>query len=835
MKYFKVFNTENEYHAYVQGDDFIAPNISTLYDCTKTWILEGREVIHVTGVTLNKSSISIVKDKTFKLEATVTPNDAADKSVTWSSSNENVATVDSNGVVSGVASGDAAITVTTVDGGFTAQCSISVSNHDYSEEYLSFTALEDATFTFTKATQYSIDGGDTWVALPSNTSTPTISAGNKIYWKASLSGSTSVGTFSSTGEYNACGNPMSLLYNDDFVGKTTMGQNNFKELFKNNTKLISISDLSLPATTLANGCYYNMFSGCTSLTDTVAELPATTMANECYRGMFANCSSLTTISFTLPAMVMADGCYRAMFGNCDALTDIPELPATTLAASGYSFMFDGCDGLTDLSSHTLSATTLAEHCYHSMFARCPNLTAAPILPAETLVNSCYYYMFGDSSKLSYIKCLATDISATNSTYNWVWGVASSGTFVKNAAATWTKGNSGIPTNWTVEDYGDVSVTGVTLSPSSITINKDATHILIATVLPNNATNKSITWASSDTTIATVDSNGVVSGVANGDVTITVTTVDGGFTAQCSVSVSEDAPHDYSLDYFTIESLENSNAIKMQRSKTPNNPTLEYSLDSGSTWTSVQITGIVTFATINSGQTIIFKGNNTKFAKAWDNYNYFNATKQFKVYGNVMSLLNGDNFRENSEFANNSTHNFAGLLRTTYIVDASNLILPALTCNQDCYNGMFRGATNLQHGPQMLATTVSGSGCCSSMFEECINLEEAIEINFTNLSEECCQRMFCMSRSTKLTTPKMTKSPILRCATAATNCYKEMFKGNGNLNEITCLLQNPGGGTTNWVQYAGAATGTFYKNPSASWGQGGNDNVPSGWNIVDYVE
>ena len=801
MKYFKVFNTENEYHAYVQGDDFIAPNISTLYDCTKTWILEGREVIHVTGVTLNKSSISIAKDKTFKLEATVTPNDAADKSVTWSSSDATIATVDSNGVVSGVASGDVTITVTTVDGGFTAQCSVSVSNHDYSEEYLSFTALEDATFTFTKATQYSIDGGDTWVTLSGNTPTPTISAGDKIYWKASLSGNTSAGTFSSTGEYNACGNPMSLLYNDDFVESTTMGHNNFRELFKNNTKLISISDLSLPATTLATNCYMGMFSGCTSLTDTITELPATTMANECYRGMFDNCSGLTTISFTLPAMTMADGCYRAMFANCTNLTETIELPATTLAI----------------------------YCYYAMFNACEKIETAPILSAETIPTNAYAYMFYKCSNLNYIKCFAIDKSASGCLSNWVGLVASSGIFIKSSATTWPSGVNGIPNGWEVFDDG-VTVSSITVNPSTLVIKKDEAYSLVPTTEPNNAYNR-VTWSSSNENVATVDANGVVSGISSGDAVITVTAVNGGLTAQCSVSVANE--RDYSLEYFTIESLENSNAIKMQRSKTPNNPELSYSLDSGSTWTTVQITGTVTFATINRGQTIIFKGTNTKLSSAWDTYNYFNASKQFKVYGNVMSLLNGDNFRENSEFANNSTHNFAGLLRTTYIVDASNLILPALTCNQDSYNGMFRGATNLQHGPQMLATTVSGSGCCSSMFEGCINLEEAIEINFTNLSVECCQRMFCMSRTVKLTTTKMTKSPILRCTTAATNCYKEMFKGNGNLNEITCLLETPSN-TENWVLNAGAATGTFYKNPSATWSQD-TSNVPSGWNIVDYVE
>ena len=515
MKYFKVFNTESEYHAYVQGKDFIEPNVSTLYDCTKTWILEHREVIHVTGVTLNKSSISIAKDKTFKLEATVTPNDAANKSVTWSSSDATIATVDSNGVISGVASGDATITVTTVDGGFTAQCSVNVSNHDYSEEYLSFTALEDATFTFTKATQYSIDGGDTWVALPSNTSTPTISTGDKIYWKASLSGNTSAGTFSSTGEYNAYGNPMSLLYNDDFVGKTTMGKNNFKELFKNNTKLISISGLSLPATTLANACYYNMFYGCASLTGTVAELPATQMANECYRGMFDHCSSLTTISLTLPSMTMAQGCYRAMFANCTNLTEAIELPATTLADS----------------------------CYYAMFNACEKLETAPTLSAETIPTNAYTYMFYKCSNLNYIKCFAIDKSASGCLSNWVGSVASSGIFIKSSATIWPSGPNGIPNGWEVFDDG-VAVSSITVNPSTLVIKKDETYSLVPTTKPNEAYNR-VTWSSSNENVATVDANGVVSGISSGDAVITVTAVNGGLTAQCTVKV-------YQTEYTELE-------------------------------------------------------------------------------------------------------------------------------------------------------------------------------------------------------------------------------------------------------------------------------------------
>ena len=886
MKYFKVFNTESEYHAYVQGDDFIAPNISTLYDCTKTWILEGREVIHVTGVTLNKSSISIAKDKTSNLEATVTPNDAADKSVTWSSSNENVATVDSNGVVSGVASGDATITVTTVDGGFTAQCSVSVSNHDYSEEYLSFTALEDATFKFTKATQYSIDGGDTWVALQSNTYTPTISAGDKIYWKASLSGNTSAGTFSSTGEYNACGNPMSLLYGDNFINQTAIGTNKFRHLFYNNEKLISISNLSLPATTLANSCYYGMFSACTNLMDTVAELPATTMASECYRGMFDSCSSLTTISFTLPAMTMADGCYRAMFSNCTnltetielpattlanscyyamfsncvALTDIPELPATTLAVSGYSLMFYECDGLVDLSSHTLSATTLAEHCYHSMFSKCSNLTAAPTLPTETLVNNCYFYMFGESSKLSYVKCLATDISATNSTYNWLMGAANTGTFVKAASMDlWKRNASGIPTNWTVEDYGDVSVTGVTLSPSSITINKDATHILTATVLPNNATDKSVTWASSDATIATVDSNGVVSGVASGDATITVTTVDGGFTAQCSVSVSEDAPHDYSLDYFTIESLTDNNTVKFivgSGNSTPNNFAIDYSTDSGSTWNTIQSGqsrgSVVLIGTINSGDTMLLRSTANTWGVSYSAHSSVICSDNYIVYGNVMSLLFGENFPNQISLSSKGTFALTGLFwanqsktgsetgystTNTTLISAENLVLPATTLKNECYNGMFRGCVNLKYSPKELPALTLETGVYSSMFDECHNLETTPDImatGSTDSTSQQCRRMFRIQNTS--VNPKLTTAPVLRVSYLRDQFYEEMFKGQKNLNYIKCLAKDftTNKCLNNWVNGV-ASTGTFVKLSSANWGNCGSSKIPCNWTVESATE
>lgn len=91
------------------------------------YVLEEADPISVTGVTLTESSLSIVYGKTdSSLEATVAPSNADDKSVTWSSSNENVATVDKNGVVTAHAVGTAIITVTTTDQGKTATCEVTV-------------------------------------------------------------------------------------------------------------------------------------------------------------------------------------------------------------------------------------------------------------------------------------------------------------------------------------------------------------------------------------------------------------------------------------------------------------------------------------------------------------------------------------------------------------------------------------------------------------------------------------------------------------------------------------------------------------------------------------
>lgn len=85
----------------------------------------------------------------------------------------------------------------------------------------------------------------------------------------------------------------------------------------------------------------------------------------------------------------------------------------------------------------------------------------------------------------------------------------------------------------------VAVTGVDLNKPTLNLKKGATEKLSATVSPSNATNKSVSWQSGNTAVATVDNSGNVTAVAVGSTTITVKTADGNKTASCTVTVTED--------------------------------------------------------------------------------------------------------------------------------------------------------------------------------------------------------------------------------------------------------------------------------------------------------
>ena len=332
---------------------------------------------------------------------------------------------------------------------------------NYAQEYFAIESLEDNnTIMFklfsesgtpssssAKTISVSTDGGKTWTGYTSTTGGATIATLNmreKVLIKGNNSAyadSYSYNYFYTTRQFDVSGNIMSLIYGDNFKEKYSLpyGGYNLQKLFYQNTRLVNAENLVLPAKKLTTDCYFSMFSGCTSL-KTAPKLPATTLAEGCYSYMFKNTNVLpdtSNIDFTSQT-VLASGGLIGLFGG----TKVTDADLMRILPKNSN------------NKYCLPATTLASYCYSYMFVGCKNLTTAPELPATTLVKNCYQYMFNGCTNLKYIKAMFTTkpsgLSPNYYTQNWVSGVASSGTFVKNSAATWNvTGVDGVPTGWTV--------------------------------------------------------------------------------------------------------------------------------------------------------------------------------------------------------------------------------------------------------------------------------------------------------------------------------------------------------------------------------------------------
>ena len=348
---------------------------------------------------------------------------------------------------------------------------------DYSQQPFTIVSLEDNnTITFKVSSETNLTPvtlyvstakssfGTSKTATEAGTTLATLNRGEKLYIRVTdyitqanypYSDGTDYHSFDTSGLVALEGNIMSLLYHLNFSEQTALNRDyTFFRMFYYSGKIQNIDNLVMPATTLRPYCYARLFGGHTYL-ESIPEnlLPATTLTEYCYSYMFFETSSVTSIpSGLLPATSLAPYCYAEMFDRC-GVTSLPSglLPATTLDEKCYFAMFYYCKSLVTISSNLLPATTLKNYCYHAMFVGCTEITTAPNLPATKLINNCYRTMFSGCTKLNYIKAMFTTTPSSSYTYNWVSNVASSGTFVKNSAATWSvTGNSGVPSGWTVQ-------------------------------------------------------------------------------------------------------------------------------------------------------------------------------------------------------------------------------------------------------------------------------------------------------------------------------------------------------------------------------------------------
>lgn len=268
-------------------------------------------------------------------------------------------------------------------------------------------------------------------------------------------------------------------------------------------------------------------------------------------------------------------------------------------------------------------------------------------------------------------------------------------------------------------------------------------------------------------------------------TLELTATYSGFTASGSVTAYQGI--DYSKQYLTVEALENG-SFRINMSG------INYSLNGGNWQTSTSNMVL----SISTGDKIRFKGGNTNKKAAFAEYN---KTK-VKIYGNIMSLLYGDDFEDKTSITIASAFTEC-FIRSSGITDVSNVVLPATTLSTQCYRGLFGDLPITSVPANFLPATSLATYCYRSMFQNCTGLLRA---------------------------------PDLPAPTLVQQCYYNMFGGCTNLNYIKCLATSISASNshTQWVINVQTNSGTFVKSPNITtntWGRGSN-GIPNNWAVED---
>jgi uncharacterized protein YjdB len=184
-------------------------------------------------------------------------------------------------------------------------------------------------------------------------------------------------------------------------------------------------------------------------------------------------------------------------------------------------------------------------------------------------------------------------------------------------------------------YGEsdvvIPVTGVNISPTSVSVATNSTSQLSAVVAPSNATNQNVTWASSNTAVATVNTSGLVTGISSGSATVTVTTVDGSKTDVCTVTVSNVAVTGVTVSPATVSVGVNSTS-QLSATVTPSN-----AANKNVTWSSNN----TAVATVSSTGLVTGVSNGTAVITAKTVDGAFTSTSAITVTNVTNKLTNGD--------------------------------------------------------------------------------------------------------------------------------------------------------------------------------------------------
>ena len=282
--------------------------------------------------------------------------------------------------------------------------------------------------------------------------------------------------------------------------------------------------------------------------------------------------------------------------------------------------------------------------------------------------------------------------------------------------------------------------------------------------------------------------------------------------------------------------------------------------------------------VNAGDKVAFRGTNASYHGNGNGYEcHITSTADGYVYGNVMSLIDADNYATLKTltgdwnfgylFCAGYNDEYAPITNTTIKSHPENdLVLPATTITPACYFGMFAGCLGLTHAPELPATTLEAQcyaemfratgltvapelpatemrpdyynspddysfgtmDCYMQMFQDCTSLTEAPELPATTLAHGVYQNMFqgCTS---------LQKAPVLPAAKVADGAYYRMFYGCTSLNYVKCLATDIGEewAVEEWVGNV-SSTGTFVKTYGMTSWQTGDSGIPAGWTVNELV-
>lgn len=492
----------------------------------------------------------------------------------------------------------------------------------------------------------------------------------------------------------------------------------------------------------------------------------------------------------------ATGSFEVL-GNIMSLVLGDSFTGSTAQTFNFSDLFHGSTTLIN-AENLILPDYLSDYCYYGMFMGCTNLETAPVLPATDFNKlACYRDIFYDCSKLDYIECLVeSGFSSFNGdgAQGWLNGVANKGMVVISGNATvstgttsntgfimrnyfWNSGFTSIPLGWEVYSNDKIIVSKPTmymdkdgdteylnvLSPYKWTASVMAQGISLSQYSGNPGTTKiSVTKSSAYT--------------GNNDKIVFYSK-----TLSKEVKISY---YDQSLtgSYLTTESISDGNSITftIPSSVTSSISTsISYSTDNGATWNTTNVTSsaqTITVSGLSTGDKVLWKGEAYAWASAHSGStsSKFSATGNYKVYGNVLSILGGDSFTEIQLTRNYAIANL--FFSSTTLTDASGLILPEARTNY-CFTQMFAGCTSLVNPPGV----IKGSSPNSSrfMFWKCSSLENAPKLEETSVETYSYYYMFqeCVSLIT---------APELPARDVYTYSYYGMFFGCQNLESVPLI-------------------------------------------------